>query len=85
MKSKSFGSWLPPVSNRHLLESIRCDEDQPDVKRIVASSILLQADGRAHHSAAIAADLGWPLRRVETAAVAAEDRGWLTRTPKRRI
>lgn len=72
-------------SNRELLEGMKADENQPDIRRLIASSILLKADGKAHHSVAIAADLGWPLSRVETAAIAAEERGWLTRTPKRRI
>lgn len=70
---------------RERLIQIRDDETEPDLRRMVASSILLEADGKAHHAAALAADLRWTLSRVETAAVAAEDRGWLRLTPKRRV
>lgn len=70
---------------RERLIEISTSEGESDVRRLAASAVLLKADGKAHHSAAIAADLGWTLRRVETAAIAAEEHGLLTRTPKRRI
>jgi len=70
---------------RERLIEICADEGESDVRRLTASAILLRVDGKAHHSAAIAADLGWPIRRVETAAIAAEEHGLLTRTPKRRV
>lgn len=70
---------------RERLIEIRDSEQEPDLRRMVASSILLSSEGKAHHAAALAADLGWTLARVETAAVAAEDRGWLSLAPKRRV
>jgi hypothetical protein len=76
---------MSKTPNREKLEAIRDSEDEPDIRRVMASSVLLSHDGKPSHTVAIAADLGWRLRRVETAAVAAEERGWLSALPKRRV
>lgn len=71
--------------NRQRLTAIRCNEQESDVRRLLASSLLLQADDKPRSSVHVAADLGWTLRRTETAAIAAEEHGWLTLSTKRRV
>ena len=69
--------------DRDKMERIRRDEHEPDIRRLLASITLLTADHQPSHTVAVAADLGWPLQRVDTAVSAARERGWLPAAPKR--
>lgn len=69
--------------DRDRMELIKRDENEPDIRRLIASITLLTADHQPSHTVAVAADLGWPLSRVETAVLAARERGWLPPAPKR--
>lgn len=69
--------------DRDRMEQIKRDENEPDVRRLIASIALLVADQQPSHTVAVAADLGWPLQRVDTALAAARERGILSPTPKR--
>jgi hypothetical protein len=66
------------------LEELRRDESEPDIRRLLAATLVAQHRNRPSSRAAVAADLGWPISRLETAIAAAVERGWM-KLPQRRV
>lgn len=57
---------------------VMADEEQPDVRRLMAAAAKLKSEGEKATIPNLANALKWPMGRTHVAVASGFDRGWLT-------
>lgn len=62
----------------HDYSAVMFDDEQPDVRRVMAAAAKLKAEGTKATIPNMANALKWPMGRTHVAVASGFDRGWLT-------